>query len=87
MLVNETLDACILDELPHEVIGDKAYDSYKLDEQFAQERGVDSIGPPRSESQQAGDPRRPIAERLSPPLEGRTALCLAARLSPTGCPL
>ena len=44
-LVNDTLDACVLEELPQIVIGDKAYDSDKLDEQLAVERGVELISP------------------------------------------
>ena len=44
-LVNETLDACVLDEVPQKVVGDKAYDSDKLDEQLAKERNVELIAP------------------------------------------
>ena len=44
-LVNNTLDACVLEELPQKLIGDKAYDSDKLDEQLADERNVELIAP------------------------------------------
>lgn len=44
-LVDDTLDACFLEELPANVIGDKAYDSDPLDERLAEERGVMMIAP------------------------------------------
>lgn len=44
-LVNDTLDACVLEALPEKLIGDKAYDSDKLDTQLAKERGVEMISP------------------------------------------
>ena len=44
-LVDDTLDACVLEELPQIVIGDKAYDSDKLDQQLAEERGVELVSP------------------------------------------
>lgn len=44
-LVNDTLDACVLEGLPQKVIGDKAYDSDKLDQQLAEERGLELISP------------------------------------------
>ena len=44
-LVNDTLDACVLEELPQKLVGDKAYDSDKLDEQLADERNVELIAP------------------------------------------
>ena len=43
-LARATLDACFLDELPARLIGDRAYDSNKLDEELA-ELGVDMIAP------------------------------------------
>jgi len=45
MLVDDTLDACFLEEVPEKVIGDKAYDSDKLDKRLARERGVEMITP------------------------------------------
>ena len=47
-LVDATLDACFLDELPARVIGDKAYDSDPLDARLAEERGVEMIAPHKS---------------------------------------
>lgn len=44
-LVNDTLDACVLDELPPKVIGDKAYDSDPLDAELAAERNIELIAP------------------------------------------
>ena len=46
-LVDATLDACFLDELPVRIIGDKAYDSDPLDDRLRQERGVEFIAPHR----------------------------------------
>ena len=44
-LLDQTLDACVLDELPERVIGDKAYDSDKLDDRLLNERNVMLIAP------------------------------------------
>ena len=44
-LVEATFDDCALDELPEKVIGDKAYDSDRLDETLLKERGVELIAP------------------------------------------
>ena len=44
-LVEPTLDACLLDELPGKVIGDKAYDSDPLDKRLLRERNVELIAP------------------------------------------
>jgi len=44
-LVDATLDACFLEELPTRLIGDKAYDSDPLDTRLAEERGVEMIAP------------------------------------------
>ena len=46
-LVDATLDACFLEELPGRLIGDKAYDSDGLDRRLAQERGMAMIAPHR----------------------------------------
>jgi transposase len=51
-LVEQTLDACFLEHLPEKVIGDKAYDSDKLDQKLANERGVDLIAPHKSNRKQ-----------------------------------
>ena len=47
-LVDDTLDACFLDNIPDKLIGDRAYDSDTLDERLAQERGVEMIAPHRA---------------------------------------
>lgn len=44
-LVDDTLDACFLENVPDKIIGDKAYDSDKLDEALEEERGVEIIAP------------------------------------------
>ncbi len=44
-LVDDTLDACFLENIPEKVIGDRAYDSDKLDKRLAKERGVEMIAP------------------------------------------
>ena len=46
-LVDDTLDACFLENVPEKIIGDKAYDSDKLDKRLAEERGVEMIAPHR----------------------------------------
>ena len=47
-LVDATLDASFLDDLPERVIGDKAYDSDKLDSRLEEERSLEMIAPHRS---------------------------------------
>ena len=44
-LVDDILDACFLENVPEKVIGDKAYDSDKLDKRLAKERNVEMIAP------------------------------------------
>jgi transposase len=44
-LVKATLDARIVADVPERLIGDKAYDSDKLDEQLLQEYGTELIAP------------------------------------------
>jgi transposase len=44
-LVDDTLDACFLKNIPEKIIGDRAYDSDKLDKRLAKERGVEMIAP------------------------------------------
>jgi transposase len=44
-LVDDTLDACFLKDVPDKITGDRAYDSDKLDEHLAKERGVEMIAP------------------------------------------
>jgi transposase len=47
-LIEAVLDDSILDELPDCVVGDKAYDSDKLDERLWKERGLRLIAPHRA---------------------------------------
>ncbi len=44
-LIEATLDESIIDELPGRLIGDRAYDSDKLDERLWNERGIALIAP------------------------------------------
>ena len=44
-LVDSTLDACFLEYLPPNLVGDRAYDSDELDRRLVQERGVAMIAP------------------------------------------
>ena len=59
-MVDQTLDACFLNELSPRLIGDKAYDSDGLDRQLLAERGIELIAP---------NIRRP--RRRSKPQDGR----------------
>ena len=47
-LVDDTLDACFLENVPEKIIGDMAYDSDPLDKRLAEERGVELIAPHKS---------------------------------------
>ena len=47
-LVDNTLDECFLENVPEKIIGDRAYDSDKLDKSLAQERGIELIAPHRN---------------------------------------
>ena len=55
-LVDQTLDACFLNNVPEKVIGDRAYDSDKLDKRLAQERGVEMIAPHK------GNRKKPVTQ-------------------------
>ena len=44
-LVDDTLDACFLENVPEKIVGDRAYDSDQLDKRLAEERGVEMIAP------------------------------------------
>jgi transposase len=47
-LVEKTLDQMLIDEQPACLIGDKAYDSDKLDKRLMEKRGLELIAPHRS---------------------------------------
>jgi len=57
-LVETTLDACLLQELPSRIIGDKAYDSDALDQRLRRERGVELIAPNRVTHRKSQDLRK-----------------------------
>jgi transposase len=59
-LVDRTLDSCFLAELPKRLIGDKAYDSDKLDARLAKERGIELIAPNRVNRKNFTQDRRPL---------------------------
>ena len=44
-LVETTLDACFIKDQPRRLIGDKAYDSDRLDAKLQRERGIELIAP------------------------------------------
>ncbi len=46
-LVEKTLDSRFVQEQPRRMIGDKAYDSDKLDQRLLEERGIEMIAPHR----------------------------------------
>lgn len=54
------LAGCFLDELPERLIGDKAYDSDALDEQLAEEYGIEMISPNRSNRKLKTQDGRPL---------------------------
>jgi len=65
-LVEETLEASWSDSEPGKLIGDKAYDSDKLDQKLMEERGTELIAPNRSNRQvktQDGRPSRRYKRR------------------------
>jgi transposase len=59
-LVEATLDACLLDEQPTRLIGDRAYDSDGLDARLLKERGIELIAPHRSNRRNLTQDRRPL---------------------------
>jgi transposase len=57
-LVPATLDARIVADVPQQLIGDKAYDSDRLDEQLLHEYGTEMIAPNRLGRRRTQDGRR-----------------------------
>ena len=57
-LVEEVLAASFLDQLPARLIGDKAYDSDKLDERLSDEYGIELIAPNRRRRSKTQDGRK-----------------------------
>lgn len=65
-LVEDTLDACFLEELPPKLIGDRAYDANELDARLLEERNVELIAPhnpTRKRKTQDGRPLRRYRRR------------------------
>lgn len=59
-LVGATLDARIVAAVPERLIGDKAYDSDRLDEQLMQEYGIELIAPNRENRKVPTQDGRPL---------------------------
>ena len=59
-LVEEALGHSFLDELPARLIGDKAYDSDKLDRHMDEEYGIEMIAPHRSNRKEPTQDGRPL---------------------------
>ncbi len=57
-LVEEVLAASFLDKLPARLIGDKAYDSDRLDEKLHDEYGIELIAPNRRRRSNTQDGRK-----------------------------
>jgi hypothetical protein len=47
-LFEDTVDNCFTKNAPYRLIGDKAYDSDGLDQQFLEDRGIELIAPNRA---------------------------------------
>jgi transposase len=56
-LVHDTLDEILIQSIPERLIGDKAYDSYKLDAELA-EKGIEMIAPNRANRRKTQDGRQ-----------------------------
>jgi transposase len=59
-LVEATLDATFAPALPTRLIGDRAYDSDRLDQRLATERGIALIAPHRDTRRHATQDGRPL---------------------------
>jgi transposase len=62
-LVDATLDARFLDELPPRLIGDKAYDSDRLDRHLAAQYAIELIAPHRPNRSTITQDGRPLRRR------------------------
>ena len=84
-LVEDALAGSFLDELPERLIGDKAYDSDKLDAQLEERYGIEMLAPKRRNRgvTQDGRPLRRYRRRW----RVERLYCLAPQLSPPGHPL
>jgi transposase len=59
-LVKATLEARVVADVPERLIGDKAYDSDRLDEQLMQEYGTELIAPNRQNRKTPTQDGRPL---------------------------
>ncbi len=85
-LVEGVLGHSFLDTLPARLIGDKAYDSDRLDRDLAERYGIEMIAPHRGERRTPTQDGRPL-RRLSPTLASGTTFCVAASFSSARDPL
>ena len=59
-LVDQTIDARFIDEVPRRLIGDKAYDSDPLDERLLRKYGIEMISPNRAKRRRKTQDGRPL---------------------------
>jgi len=59
-LVSQTLDECVVKERPQRLIGDKAYDSDRLDEELRARYGTEMIAPHRAGRRTPTQDGRPL---------------------------
>ena len=81
-LAETVLDSLFIAGKPEKLIGDKAYDCDKLDNDLLKKHSVEMIAPQPDKAKNSG---RTEAEAVSTPLESRAAFRLAAKLQATGC--
>ena len=60
MLVEKTLDERVVADVPERLIGDKAYDSDRLDERLMQNYGTELIAPNKVNRRQPTQDGRPL---------------------------
>jgi transposase len=60
ILVDQTIDARFIDDLPCRLIGDKAYDSDPLDERLLRKYGIEMISPNREGRKRITQDGRPL---------------------------
>ena len=84
-MVETTIDSGFAKYTPDKIIGDKAYDSDKLDQQLNEERCIELISPHRKGRMrpriQDGRKLRRYARRW----KVERLLCLASKLQTSGC--
>jgi hypothetical protein len=85
-LIDGVLGHSFFDTLPARLIGDKAYDSDRLDRDLADRYGIEMIAPHRG-SRRGTQSGWPSLAALSQALASGTTFCLAPSLSPVGDPL